>query len=156
LGQILNNLGTLYVETRDLDQAGPLLRQAVEHMRVTHGDRHPNYATAILNLAIWHEKTRQFPEALRLLRECVRVRTEVLGTGHPAYFHALNNLAFTLCLTGSYDEARPLAEQAMAGRMAYGEDHPLATHVLWIRAGIDIVDRRPQDALDRFREAVAI
>jgi tetratricopeptide (TPR) repeat protein len=156
LGMVLTNLGGLYVEMGDLDRAGDVLQQAVEHMRRVHGDRHPRYATSLLNLASWHNKNHRPAEAVPLIRECVEIREETLGVNHPLYFHALHNLAVNLIECGEVDAARPVADRALAGRQAFGEDHPLATHALGTRSRIDVLDGRPRDALDRRRESTAI
>jgi CHAT domain-containing protein/tetratricopeptide (TPR) repeat protein len=152
---VLVNLGSLYLEKEDLPRAGKVLRHAAGYIRSWDGDRSPKLATALLNLAIWHEKSGRYRQALRLLRRCLKIRAEKLGTGHPAYFHALNNYAGTLYKAGDYDAARPLADRALAGRAAYGEDHPLCTYTLFTRGAIDVADGRPEDALVRFRELIA-
>ncbi len=152
---VLINLGSLYLEREDLARAGRVLRYAAGYIRSWDGDRTPKYATALLNLAVWHEKSGRYRPALRLLRRCLRIRAEKLGTGHPAYFHALNNLAGTLYKAGDYDAARPVADRALAGRAAYGEDHPLCTYTLFTRGSIDVADGRPEAALVRFRELIA-
>jgi tetratricopeptide (TPR) repeat protein len=156
IGVVLTNLGGLYADTGELGRAGELLRQAVEHVRSVLGERHPRSTTAVLNLAHWHNRMRQYPEAIRLLRECVRIRAEVPGTDSPEYAHALNNLAVNLLESGDRDAARPLADEALAGRLGFGEDHPLATHALGTRALIDVADSRPADALARWRESARL
>jgi CHAT domain-containing protein/tetratricopeptide (TPR) repeat protein len=153
--ELLNNLGTLYLEVEDYPRAGRVLRYTAGYVRSWDGDRCAKYATVLLNLAMWYEKTGRYRQALRLIRKCLRIRTALLGTRHPAYFHALNNLACTLHMTGDYDAARPIADRALAGRAAYGEDHPLYRFTLFTRAAIDVADGRPGDALDRFREIIA-
>jgi CHAT domain-containing protein/tetratricopeptide (TPR) repeat protein len=153
--QVLNNLGTLYLEMEDLPRAGKVLRYTAGYVRSWDGDRNPKFATVLLNLAMWHEKAGRYRKALRLIRRCLRIRAGLLGTKHPAYFHALNNLACTLHKAGDYDAARPAADRALAGRAAYGEDHPLYTMTLFTRGAIDVADGRPADALARFREVAA-
>jgi tetratricopeptide (TPR) repeat protein len=156
VGNLLNNLGTLYLEMGDLDRAGEFLNRAVDHTRSRHGEGHPDYATRILNLAMWHARKRQYPEALGLIHQSVRIRAELLGTRHPGYFHALNNLADTFRQAGDCASARPVVEQAMAGRTAYGEHHPLTTHTLLTCAFIEVASGRPIDALALFRKSSAI
>jgi CHAT domain-containing protein/tetratricopeptide (TPR) repeat protein len=159
IGQGLVNLGSFHLEMDDLDRGGAVLRQAVRytHAAFPHqAHRHPVYATALLNLALWHERRREFPEALRLLRQCVDSRAETAGPNRRGYILALNNLAAVLCTAGDHNAARPLAERALADRAVCGDDHPLLINLLGTRAWIDVVDGRPRDALDRYRAAVAI
>jgi tetratricopeptide (TPR) repeat protein len=150
--ELLNNLGTLYLEMEDLPRAGKVLRYTAGYVRSWDGDGTPKLATVLLNLAMWYEKKGQYRKALRLIRRCLRIRSQLLGPKHPAYFHALNNLAGTLYKAGAYNAARPVADQALAGRVAYGEDHPLYRHSLFTRAALDVVDGKPEAALVRFRE----
>jgi CHAT domain-containing protein/tetratricopeptide (TPR) repeat protein len=153
--QVLNNLGTLYLEMEDLPRAGKVLRYTAGYVRSWDGDRNPKFATVLLNLAMWHEKAGRYRKALRLIRRCLRIRAELLGKRHPAYFHALNNLAATLHKAGDHAAARPIADQALAGRAVYGEDHPLSSASLFTRGALDVADRKPADALARFREVIA-
>jgi CHAT domain-containing protein/tetratricopeptide (TPR) repeat protein len=154
-GELLHNVGALFLEMNDLDQAEPVLRHALEYQRRAHGEQHPAYATALLNLAVWHQRSRQYPEALALMRESVQTRTRVLGEKHPESVLALSHLALALCEAGDYEAARPLADQAVAGRLAFGAGHPLHEHALATRARLDVIAGRPADALDRLREVAA-
>jgi tetratricopeptide (TPR) repeat protein len=155
IGELLNNVGELFLEMGELGQAEPVLRHAVEYQRRAHGDQHPAYATALLNLALWQQRSRQYREAIARMRESARVRTEVLGAGHPESVLALSYLARALCEAGDDEAARPLADRALAGRLAFGEGHPLQLHALATRARLDVADGRPADALARLREVAA-
>jgi CHAT domain-containing protein/tetratricopeptide (TPR) repeat protein len=155
IGELLANTGGLFLEMDDLDRAGPVLGHAAEYRRRLQGTEHPKFATAILDLAVWHERKGQYSQALDLMRQSVRIRARALGEGHPDSLLAVNHLARALCAAGDYKAARPLAEQALAGRRAFGEEHPLHAQALATRARLDVIDGRPGDALARLRLAAA-
>ena len=53
------------------------------------------------------------------------IREKVLGEEHPLTTQSLNNLANLLSDQGSYEEARPLYERALAiYEKLLGEEHP--------------------------------
>jgi tetratricopeptide (TPR) repeat protein len=156
IGELLNNVGNLFLETGDLDQAEPVLRHAVEYQRRAHGDQHPAYATALLNLAVSHQRSGEYPEAIERMRESIRIRTEVLGASHPESVFAVSHLAHALCEAGDDEAAKPFADQAVAGRLAFGEGHPLHLHALATRARLDVAAGRPADALARLREVTTV
>jgi tetratricopeptide (TPR) repeat protein len=155
IGELLGNVGGLFLEMDDLRRARAVLRHAAGYRRRTHGGKHPKYATAILDLGVWHERKRRYPKAIRLIRKAARIRTRVLGAAHPEAVLALYHLASALCQTGDYEAARRLADRAVAGRLAFGEGHPLHALALGTRAQIDVIDGRPADALARLREVSA-
>ncbi len=155
IGELLGNVGGLFLEMDDLRRARAVLRHAAQYRRRHHGDSHPRYATALLALAIWHERKRHYPQAIRFIRKGVRIRTRTLGPRHPETVLAVSHLASVLCQTGDYEAARRLADRAVAGRRVFGEGHPLHAQALGTRAHLDVLDGRPADALARLREVSA-
>ena len=89
------------------------------------GERHPDYADSLNNLADLLESQGDYAAARPLYEQALAIRKEVLGERHPDYATSLNNLADLLESQGDYAAARPLYEQALAIRKeVLGERHP--------------------------------
>ena len=100
-------------------------RRLVNSLRETCGDRHPQYATALSNLALSLQKQGDYAGAEPLLRQVLEVRRETLGEHHPHYATALNNIALLLCERGDLVSAETLMRQALdIRRESLGERHP--------------------------------
>ena len=91
----------------------PLEKALAIHKEVL-GERHPDYATSLNNLAILLESQGDYAAARPLYEQALAIRKEVLGEHHPDYATSLNNLAALLNSQGDYAAARPLYEQALA------------------------------------------
>ena len=80
------------------------------------GERHPDTAASLNNLAkLVYEKV-DYAAAKPLLKQALAIHKAVYGEHHPFYAISLNNLAVLLKGQGDYDAARPLYEQALAIR----------------------------------------
>ncbi len=89
------------------------------------GEDHPDYATALGNLALLLQKRGDLDGAEPLLRQALAIRGEVLGGHHPDYATSLSGLAELLQARGDLVGAEPMLRQALAIRWeALGERHP--------------------------------
>ncbi len=89
------------------------------------GERHPDYADSLNNLAFLLQTQGDYAAAKPLYEQALAIRKAVLGEHHPDYATSLNNLAFLLQAQGDYAAAKPLYEQALAIRKAVlGKHHP--------------------------------
>ena len=79
------------------EEAEPLYRQALEIGQETLGERHPDYATRLSNLAtLLRAATGRHEEAEPLFRQALEIGRETLGERHPEYATRLNNFASLL------------------------------------------------------------
>ena len=60
------------------------------------GERHPDYAKSLNNLAMLLEAQGDYAGARPLYEKALAIRKEVLGERHPDYAKSLNNLAMLL------------------------------------------------------------
>ena len=74
-------------------EAEPLYQQAMEIRRTALGERHPDYATSLNNLAVLYDAMGRHAEAEPLYRQAMEIRRTALGERHPDYAASLNNLA---------------------------------------------------------------
>ncbi len=91
----------------------------------TQGRRHPDYATALNQLALLLIMQGEPGSAEPLLREALDVRLAALGWNHPDYATNLSSLGGLLWARGDLDEAEPLLRQAADIRCStLGRSHP--------------------------------
>ena len=89
------------------------------------GEDHPDYATALGNLALLLQKRGDLDGAEPLLRQALAIRGEVLGGHHPDYATSLSGLAELLQARGDLVGAEPMLRRALKVRMdVLGEGHP--------------------------------
>jgi tetratricopeptide (TPR) repeat protein len=77
------------------------------------GERHPDVATSLNNLAGLYRAQGRYDEAEPLYRQALELSRELLGERHPDVATSLNNLAYLYQSQGRYDEAEPLYRQAL-------------------------------------------
>ena len=106
-------------------------RQRLEEQRTALGDRHPDFASSLIQLALLLIMHNQPDEAEPLLREALDIRRESLGERHPDYATCLSSLAGLLWARGDLDGAEPMLRQALRIRQdSLGERHPKSIVIL--------------------------
>ncbi len=97
------------------------------------GDRHPDTATSLNNLAFLYKSMGAYERALPLYEQALEIMQAALGDSqrdgkaerHPDTATSLNNLAGLYRSMGAYERALPLYEQALEIRQAaLGDRHP--------------------------------
>ena len=102
----------------------------MEIRRTALGERHPDYASSLNNLAVLYYAMGRHAEAEPLYKQAMEIRRTALGERHPDYANSLNNLALLYNAMGRHAEAEPLYKQAMEiRRTALGERHPDLRHL---------------------------
>jgi CHAT domain-containing protein/Tfp pilus assembly protein PilF len=123
----LGNLGILYKGEKRLDEAKPLLQQAVSILEVlsTPAQPHPRLATALNNLATVLEDQQDFAAAEPLYRRALNLDRTMFGPDNPRLATRFANLGGMYVTQGRYDEAAKALKEAMRiDRAAYGDEHP--------------------------------
>ena len=89
------------------------------------GERHPDVATSINNLAFLYSSQGRYEEAEPLYKHALALLQELLGDRHPDVATSINNLAALYYSQGRYEEAEPMYKQALALRQELlGDCHP--------------------------------
>jgi CHAT domain-containing protein len=103
----------------------PPMRQALRLRQEVLGQRHPDYASSLNNLATFYQVMGEYGKALPLYQQALRLRQEVLGQRHPDYASSLNNLAMLYRDMREHGKALPLFQQAVRlCKEVLGERHP--------------------------------
>jgi tetratricopeptide (TPR) repeat protein len=89
------------------------------------GDRHPDVAASLNNLAELYQSQGRYKAAESLYQKALALRQELLGDRHPDVAASLNNLASLYYSQGRYAAAEPLYLQTLEICLqCLGEDHP--------------------------------
>jgi len=91
-------------------------RRALEIRKQVLGERHPDYATSLNNLAVLYRSMGDYAKAEPLFRQALEINKQVLGERHSSYAAGLNNLAELYESMGDY--ARPSPSFARPWRSA--------------------------------------
>ena len=98
---------------------------ALEVSRSELGDRHPDTATGLNDLAELYYSMGRYDRALPLYKSALEIRKSELGDRHPDTATSLNNLAGLYSLMEQYDRALPLLKSALEIRkLELGDWHP--------------------------------
>ena len=121
---LLNQLGRLLKRMGKLDEARPLLEEALQARRATLGDRHPDTLVSISNMGGLLKHMGKPEEARPLYEEALQARRATMGDRHPHTLGSINNMGGLLMAMGKLEEARPLYEEAVQARRAkLGDRH---------------------------------
>ena len=108
----------------DYARSEQLNRQGLELDRRLHGDRHPNVAEDLINLANIEESRAQLPEAERDYRQAFEILRDWYGASHPDAAEAEVYLAQTLTREQKYTEAQAAISNAIGILEAAGDNAP--------------------------------
>ncbi|GHO90358.1 tetratricopeptide repeat protein [Reticulibacter mediterranei] len=121
----LNNLGLLYWEQGQYEQAEPSLQQALHIWEKILGPHHPEIALPLNNLGLLYSKQGQYEQAESLLQRALHIRELTLSLEHPLVATSLNNLAILFWQQGKYERVEPLLQRALhIWEQAFGAEQP--------------------------------
>jgi CHAT domain-containing protein/tetratricopeptide (TPR) repeat protein len=125
LGRTLNALGEVRRAQARYAEAEALGTQALRIRRAALGDRHPDVAETLSNLALLYRDLGDTDRAARHAEEGLAVLEATVGQEHPMFSTLLANLALIRLTSGDHASAEPLYRLAAALVAARdGEDHP--------------------------------
>ncbi len=123
-GKLNESVLALMRQGRAREAVQPALR-AVQLRKEVLGEKHPDHAISLNNLAGLYDAMGEYAKAEPLYRQALEIRKQTLGVKHPRYATTLNNLAESLESDGKYAQAEPLLRQALEIRkQTLGAKHP--------------------------------
>jgi CHAT domain-containing protein/Tfp pilus assembly protein PilF len=145
----------LYESTGQFSKSESLYEQAVNIIKETLGEDHPDYGTTVNNLALLYVKTGEFQQAESLFKRDLEIIKKSLGASHPNYSYALSNLAGLYENIGKYSDAEKLYKEAIAIRKnAFGEKHPEYATVINNLARVYTATGKLQEAENLWYECI--
>ena len=138
-------------------EAVPLAQRYAEAMKARHGADHPEYATALNNLALVFHHQGRYAEAERLYKTSLRIRETALGHNHSSTATSLNNLAGLYGNLGRYAEAEPLYKRSLRlDEATHGNNHPSVATALNNLGALYQAQSRHREAEDSYRRSLRI
>jgi tetratricopeptide (TPR) repeat protein len=148
-------LGRFYKGQGIYGQAEPWYQGCLNATRLRLGERHPDVATSLNNLAGLYESQGRYDAAEPLYQQALDLRRELLGERHPQVATSLNNLAGLYYAQGRYDAAEPFYHQALdLRRELLGERHPQVASSLNNLAALYYAQRRYAAAEPLYHQAL--
>jgi len=134
--RLMSIIGDVYSSHGLLDDARPLLEQALRLQRVTPGVDELDLAETMGAMANVLVAAGDLRQARRLLEDRVTLRARILGSEHTAVAHAKNDLANVMMLMGDnrpalelYEQSFDLLDRAVRAGVLAADDPHLAPHV---------------------------
>lgn len=122
---IQHDIGVMLIQRGELAQARSLLEDVLASRERLLGERHPDVAVTIKELAGIARQLGENADAEALYLAALSINEEMLGTDHPETANNLNSLAVFFRSLGQDDQALGFATRALARAIqAYGEAHP--------------------------------
>lgn len=114
------------IRERDLNEAIPIMKSAVEMHQAVWGDEpYPDYAAALNDLGLMYRDQGEYAQSEQLLMESLAMERQLLGDKHSDLATALNNLAMVQHRKGDLADAEATYREALAmQRELLGEVHP--------------------------------
>jgi tetratricopeptide (TPR) repeat protein len=155
LGQILSNLGRLYLSSGHNEQAEKTLKRAYDVSARTRSPKHHEIATALNFLALTKIRTGRYDEAISDLRQGLVIREESLGKDHPHTGITRTRLGEALYEKGQPREAEEYVRRGIGIlQTQLGKDYP-ETAAAVRQLGSILVDRGELTEGFRMLEAAA-
>ncbi len=110
------------IEAGDYVRAEPLCRQVVDLCKKRYGEKHPDYATALGDLAALYMETGDFARAEPLAVQVRDILKQALGEKDPDFAASLHNLGVLYEKMGALDRAEALFRQDQEILKAAGHD----------------------------------
>ena len=107
----------------DSKQIEPLARERLELLKARFGDRHPEVANALNDVALGQMYAGDLASAERTYLEAIEMDIALLGEDHPEVASARENLGNVYARQGRFDKTAALLETVLASRRrALGDD----------------------------------
>jgi serine/threonine-protein kinase len=152
----MDELAQTYVTRDMLDDAEPLLREAVAQQRALLGNS-LELARSLDHLGLVFRERNDFTGADSIHRESLAIKRAVLGSRHPEVAVSLNNLGLLLFWKGKNAEAEPLYREALSiQEETIGKEHPTTAQTVQNLAQSLHGQRKLDEAEVLFRRALAI
>ncbi|MDX2197803.1 MAG: serine/threonine-protein kinase [Phycisphaerae bacterium] len=157
MGVALNAIGVLRQRQRRFEEAESFLNRALAHMTSALGDRHPEVAVILSNLASCRYYLEDYEGAEPLYAQAYQLLCELYGEDHPRSTTVANNLCALLRKLKRLDDAEQFGRVVLERRRAtLGADH-LEVATSLNNLAFVYADQKRHDLADPlFREALAI
>ncbi len=114
-----------------VNDAEPLLQEAVEARKLRYGPFHQRYAEGLQNLASYYFENERFDDAEKLSRQVLKILEKLFGADSEEAGHVAGQLADTSHELGNLQDAEVLYLRAIKIRKAFaGASDPEAVYLI--------------------------
>ncbi|GBG25815.1 Kinesin light chain 3 [Hondaea fermentalgiana] len=157
LADALESAGFLFTSRWLFDSALANYEEALSIRKEALGDRHPDVATTLNNIAGVYDDQGRYEEALAYYEEALLIRKKSLGDRHPDVATTLSGIASVYYSRSRDEEALANYEEALSIREeALGDRHPDVATTLNNIADVYYSQSRYEEALANYEEALSI
>ncbi|MCY7276218.1 MAG: CHAT domain-containing protein, partial [Phormidesmis sp. CAN_BIN44] len=124
--------------------AEPFYQQALSIYKTALGEKHPNVATSLNNLAALYSDQGRYRDAEPFYQQALSIRKAVLGEKHPDVAQSLNNLAALYSAQGDLPHAADSLEQGLnvqetnlIGNLAFGSERQKQDYIKTVSGTTD-------------------
>ncbi len=107
-------MASLYWSQGRYGEAEPLLVEALEIRKSELGDRHPNTASSLNNLALLYQKQERYAEAIALLKDWQSIKVERQETQSQSYAMGLRTMGSLYQKNQQLSQALQMYEQSLS------------------------------------------
>jgi serine/threonine-protein kinase len=153
----LHNLSMLLEDNGQLQEAAPLIEEALRMAETLYGPAHPYVAFSLNSIAGLHGKQGRYAEAEAELQRALTIGEKALGPAHPFTSTVQHNLAELWFTQQRYDQALPQYRKALdLRRRSLPPDHPdVATSLAGLGRALLALDQ-PAEATTMLQESLAL
>jgi len=117
----LHSIGQIHRRLGQYTLALQAYNRALNCMKKTMGDKHPNVAAMLANIGNLHKDKGDYDNAFRIYQKVLRIEMTSLGPNHPEIAVTLNNIAAIECCRGKHIEAIGLLQRVFKIQKSYYE-----------------------------------
>jgi tetratricopeptide (TPR) repeat protein len=152
-----SNYGSMLNSAERLEEARDILLDCVTRYRATVGDDHPAAISAVFNLAKTYQSLGEEEEAITLLQDNLARTTAIFGALNPRTLSVKHSLVSSRLNLQSMEGLPELSQGLIAdARASMSGDHPYLGLFLVTNGEVLEASGRQQEALESYREAIAI
>ncbi|MDX2469487.1 MAG: tetratricopeptide repeat protein [SAR324 cluster bacterium] len=156
-GDVLNNLGTIYLSTKEYDKVILNLEEALSLYSKTLAEDSPSIAATLDNLGLALKRNGKIDEAIVCHKKALAKFRESLGDEHPSTARAYNNFASALLIKEEFYKAAENYDRSLNIKLKlYGEDHPAVASTLSNLGAIYLTIGENRHALEMTEKALKI
>ena len=109
----LINIGEVYFNLGDFDNALKYNQQALETIKRNFGEKHPNYAESLNSLGVIYSNKGDYQTALKYYTQAMEIKKNMQGSQSPGYAESANNVGLAYLHMGNNDTAMKYFNEAL-------------------------------------------